>query len=306
MPTSDTILIDDVVIARLIQTHADESLRDSMSVTMMNEDPAGADDVATGAGSQGGDDEGGGNDQEVRIVRLNVKRRPRQKNTGDGTDGGTGGHSSEADCSVTFELLHRVTQLAPLYYAQRTPDELAAFRWVVDAKDPRGATDWERWWAQMVLNMLQERSKLDPMPMMVGADWSAFDRFLTEWPAADFPNAPVPDDGKVIDINKIMREHFAFSSGIHPGLELVDILTNGLRRALVGNLEAAGWAGIPRLMIHHGGRQYFQLITMEQARERRVPYATVVAGFRTGGRSLLTRSNLEAARREEHEPQPTS
>ncbi|MBK6704248.1 MAG: hypothetical protein IPG56_11170, partial [Caulobacteraceae bacterium] len=52
---------------------------------------------------------------------------------------------------VTFELLHRVTQLAPLYYAQRTPDELAAFRWVVDAKDPGGATDWERWWAQMVL-----------------------------------------------------------------------------------------------------------------------------------------------------------
>lgn len=102
MTTESTILIDDAVIARLIQTHADESLRDSMSVTMMNEDPAGADDVATGAGSQGGDDEGGGNDQEVRIVRMNVKRRPRQKNPG--TDA-PGGHSSEADCSVTFELL---------------------------------------------------------------------------------------------------------------------------------------------------------------------------------------------------------
>ena len=98
MPSAPTILIDDAVIARLIQSHADEALRDSMSVTMMNEDPAGADDDATGAGSGGGDDEGGGNDQEVRIVALEVNPISRQRNTGEG-------HADEADGMVELELV---------------------------------------------------------------------------------------------------------------------------------------------------------------------------------------------------------
>jgi hypothetical protein len=36
-----------------------------------------------------------------------------------------------------------------------------------------------------------------------------------------------------------------FSSAVEPGLELVDIIVNATRRALVGALGEAGWCGIP-------------------------------------------------------------
>ena len=91
----------------------------------------------------------------------------------------------------------------------------------------------------------------------------------------------------------LMKEAFRFSSDPEPGLELVDIVTNATRRALMGHLGSAGWLSLPRLMIHNSREQYINLIALSElpANRPQPPYSEVLAqGFRTGGRSMLTPS----------------
>jgi hypothetical protein len=47
-----------------------------------------------------------------------------------------------------------------------------------------------------------------------------------------------------------MTENFRFSWLPEPGLELVDILTNAVRRGMMGNLKYESWKDIRSLMIH--------------------------------------------------------
>jgi hypothetical protein len=53
---------------------------------------------------------------------------------------------------VASDLVIRTFQHATLYYCQRTPRELGAFNWVIDAKEktPR-ITPWETWWSEYLL-----------------------------------------------------------------------------------------------------------------------------------------------------------
>ena len=44
---------------------------------------------------------------------------------------------------ITFEVLHSIINHVPLYFAQRQSQELAAFTWIVDGKDPKKKTNWE-------------------------------------------------------------------------------------------------------------------------------------------------------------------
>ena len=48
---------------------------------------------------------------------------------------------------ITFEVLHSIIQHVPLYFAQRQPQELATFTWIVDGKEPKKKTNWEMWWS---------------------------------------------------------------------------------------------------------------------------------------------------------------
>ena len=77
-------------------------------------------------------------------------------------------------------------------------------------------------------------------------------RFKAAIPEHLRPHLKNPAARSGLDAKKIMTENFRFSSDPEPGpgLEMVDILTNATRRALVGNLGKEGWANIPRLMIH--------------------------------------------------------
>jgi hypothetical protein len=87
-----------------------------------------------------------------------------------------------------------------------------------------------------------------------------------------------------------MKEDFAFSSEPEFGLEAVDVLTNAIRRSLMGHLQAAGWKPIRQLMIHRSS-QYIRLVTLgSQTYSHSPDFAEVIAGFTTGGRSMLTKA----------------
>src|SRR4051812_29971537 len=68
------------------------------------------------------------------------------------------------------------------------------------------------------------------------------------------------------------------------------ILTNAVRRGMMGNLERGGWKDIPSLMLHRKDH-YIHLLSLgteEDAADRVFSYAAMLQHFRAGGLSLLT------------------
>jgi hypothetical protein len=196
-----------------------------------------------------------------------------------------------------FETLHRIIHHVPLYFVQRRPAELASFSWVIDGKDPSKVTSWEKWWASYAIGALATKSTFRPSGRLEGADYSYYDRYRS----AD-------EKGEGIDLGLLMR-NLRFSSTIEFGLEWVDVLTNAVRRALIGNLEIKGWDGIVGTMIHRK-QHYLEFVQLDEARARDAnssyavvhpPYARVVNHFRSGGRPMLTKHMLRMAVEESRE-----
>ncbi|WP_422061074.1 hypothetical protein [Sphingopyxis sp.] len=193
--------------------------------------------------------------------------------------------------AVTIDLLYKVMQEMIVYHCQRFPKELREFHWVVDAKDPAVVTDWEDWWSKTLVIWLQAMSLSKPGAMLPGGDYRHFERFfLTELPAYLHEVAPPPSAGHPIgvDLQLMYGESFRFSSDPEPGLELADIVTNALRRALVGNLGEQGWLPLRRLMIHRS-EVYVSPVGLLSSDHTLAPsLRRVMNRFREGGRVMPT------------------
>ena len=192
---------------------------------------------------------------------------------------------------LTFSGIYKAVELATLYYCQRRPKVLHKFEWVFDAKNKEGITDWEDWWSSTVMPVLQSKSVREPLPQFEDGDYTYFERFYSEIPEYLLPYIKDPNKKEGFDIRKIMMESFRFSSNSEMGLELVDILTNATRRALIGNLKKSGWQNIPKLMIHRT-QHYINLVGLEDFKTpKTTPYIDVLNYFRKGGKDMLTRKN---------------
>jgi hypothetical protein len=211
----------------------------------------------------------------VRALRARLERMPLQL---------------YAQYVGTADLLWRTLQHATLYYCQREPHSLARFRWVIDAKAPDGPTDWEDWWSHVVRPMLQARSLREPFGQLEGGDYSHL--AAQEMPVPDYLVKEFPRlKGKTgLSLSEAFRE-IVFSADSLPGLEVVDVLTNAVRRALTGHLGERGWQGIGGVMIHRRGPTCIHPVGFGQ--DKRVipsPAAEVLRHLGKGGRSMLTRS----------------
>ena len=194
-----------------------------------------------------------------------------------------------AQSLVTFSLIARVLDHSTLFYAQRRPVELGAFHWVVDAKERSRTIDWEDWWSYMVMPWLQSHSVKNPSPMLIGADYSHYSRFDMEVPDYLAKATGLAQGRTVVNIKKVMTESFRFSANPEIGLELVDILTNATRRALVGNLKIEGWGRIPQLMIHTREQNLHLISIGEVPHSFKPAYASVIRHFGKYGRTMLKR-----------------
>lgn len=159
---------------------------------------------------------------------------------------------------MMVDLVARILSVATCYYSQRMPKELGSFHWVVDGHDKTRITEFEHWWQEFVLPMLQKESAQQPPVQFGFEDYSAFQRYQA--PMDPTLLAKIAEHrGEDIEylrsrvglqnISMIFGEDFRFSSAPEAGLELVDILTNAVRRSLRGNLSENGWQNIPRLMV---------------------------------------------------------
>jgi hypothetical protein len=125
--------------------------------------------------------------------------------------------------------------------------------------------------------------------MLEGADYSHFEKF----------QHVDKDGGEYTDLSLLLKD-LRFSSNNEFGLELVDILTNAVRRAFVGNLGIEGWGGIVQTMIHRK-QHYITLIRLDgvsRPPDEQPYYAHVVRHFWSGGKQMLTRNNLRLAKEE--------
>lgn len=194
-------------------------------------------------------------------------------------------HPLFVQSSVMFELIRHVTEIAINYHAQRNPRELAAFFWTFDGKDNQRTTNWERLWADVLMPILQSKSVTEPMPLIDFGDLEHFKRFDTELP--DWIPRPEGSADTATNIRLLMTEHFRYSSDPEPGLELVDIVVNAVRRALVGNLRLDGWQGLPGLMVHRKSH-YIRLVSLHQRRKPEwLGYESVLRHFMSGGRNMI-------------------
>ncbi|MEL7708216.1 hypothetical protein AAG593_00990 [Citromicrobium bathyomarinum] len=196
--------------------------------------------------------------------------------------------------TMTIELLHNVMQDMIVYHCQRFPKELAEFHWVVDAKQPAVVTDWEDWWSKTLVIWLQAMSLTKPGAMLPGGDYRHFRRFLFDELPDYLKDVAPPGDrsrGAGVNLQMMFGESFTFSSEPLPGLELVDIVTNALRRGLIGNLGEAGWLPIRELMIHRRG-VYVQALGFSSDKNMLVPkpLARVLNRFQESGRVMATKA----------------
>lgn len=134
---------------------------------------------------------------------------------------------------LMLDLIVRIHQYSTLYYAQCLPAELGSFHWIIDAKEKNGMTPVELWWKEILNPCLQGMSIKEPLIFLEGADYSFYEKYNTPYGS---------------DINKIMEGLNFQSSSAHDGLQLVDVLTTVLRKALNNKFEYHGWQDIGKLM----------------------------------------------------------
>jgi hypothetical protein len=195
---------------------------------------------------------------------------------------------------LTFNLLGRVIEHSTLYHCLRNPKELGQIAWVVDAKDSGSIqTPWERWWQEVMLPTLQSQSLREPGSRLEVGDYSHFNRYLLEdglpgWLITEAKIDVQPGDPLPLNLRAIF-EDLRVSSSREMGLELVDILTNGLRRALRGHLEPIGWLPIRSLMVHRK-QQYMEFVSLNGDDSYRMEYSPILHAFHSGGRNMGTPS----------------
>ena len=156
---------------------------------------------------------------------------------------------------VMLAAIDSVIRYVTLYYAQRRPKELGRFDWIIDPKDI-GRTRYERVWEMVICPFLQDLSLRQPMIVLKGADYSAFDRFnskLTEMPEELKDRAKIDStSGRFLatDVGKVMRESVAFpDSKSEIGLQLADVVANTLARAMNQKLPKNVWRHLGSLTI---------------------------------------------------------
>lgn len=156
---------------------------------------------------------------------------------------------------ATLAVIDSVIRNATMYYAQRKPEELGRFDWIIDPKDI-GKTRYERVWEMVICPFLQDLSMQKPMTLVTGFDYAAFEKFRS--PLKEMPEH-LKDREKMesanepfaaTDVAKLMRESVSFpDSKSNLGLQIADIVANTIARAMNRKLPENVWRHVGGLTV---------------------------------------------------------
>ncbi len=159
-------------------------------------------------------------------------------------------------------------QFATLYLAEMDPRELGSFTWRVDAK-AQLPTRFETLWSQLLPLIFQ--GNFDFL-QIEDLNYSHFERFyLDSSSVPDYLRERITPDAtggfKGLDGKAIYRDLQFMDSRSSLGLQIADVLTTALRRALDGKLKKKGWRHLGALMFE---APRFLLLSLEQTQERQI------------------------------------
>lgn len=153
-------------------------------------------------------------------------------------------------CQV--RLISLIVRYGILYFAQRFPKSLGKFRWRIDQKNSI-RTEYERAFETLTPALLQTISLGEPLLMLRGTDYSAFQRF--NYPDGETPTyletvygIDIKHEGPALNIGQLIHEDLNFvDSKANQGVQVADLLATGIRRCLrmefSDNLTAARLLG---------------------------------------------------------------
>jgi hypothetical protein len=189
-------------------------------------------------------------------------------------------------------LAWNVVKTATLYFAQRVPETLGRFSWRFDQKDLT-RNRFETTFETVAVALMQSMSMRDPLISLIGADYSAFERF--RWTGGKLAWLPEARPGAHhLNAGMIWREDLDFvDSKESDGVQIADLISSGVYGCLRGrfsdNPRAAKLLG--RLMV--GGRQNWEALDLvslggkghELQLDRRVE--SLVRTMRAASRNIL-------------------
>ena len=176
---------------------------------------------------------------------------------------------------ATWELIIRAIRELTLYFAQRQPHELGDIAWVIDRKD-RTTTQMEDTWSTLILPLSESAFAREPLISIIEEDYSHFDARYGITKATADPETlrhirwlnsvhgkPTSSNESVgINAKRLLTEQLTFQDSCASlGLQLTDMLSAILRRALNGNLQISGWKDFGGLLVRHPqpGERFIQL-----------------------------------------------
>lgn len=153
-----------------------------------------------------------------------------------------------------FLLIPKTLQQMIWYYARRIPKELQWFYWTVDAKDSN-KTNSEEIWSKLIFPIMAGQSFQNPVVFVEGGDYSYYEKFVDKDSSsireAEREKGLPPGTLSSTRLEDVLAKHFTFqNSKFNPGLQMVDVITNAVQRALNGKLGIDGWGELGRLMLH--------------------------------------------------------
>lgn len=149
---------------------------------------------------------------------------------------------------VQVDLLDQVYRSTTLYYSQRIPATIGAFRWRIDEKNSTRPL-FEETMRHMAPPLLQSRSLREPGIFVAGFDYAHYERafgykegeipkYLQEETGTEIKSAS--NLGKVLSDFSFVRSHDVL------GVQVADILASAFRRALRGKFQDN--TGVARLL----------------------------------------------------------
>jgi hypothetical protein len=166
--------------------------------------------------------------------------------------------------------IERVIRSAVIFHAVRMPAELGEFHWVVDAKNQK-ITDFEDLWTTLMTPFLHAVFLRNPTDLIETGDYSYFAEFN-----ADVSSLPpelkemLEGEPTPTDLKRVMRDRFEFRSSHEDNcLQIVDILSAALTRALNQRLDIEGWGDLGRLFIRRRSAHSVRMVLMTADASRR-------------------------------------
>jgi len=140
-----------------------------------------------------------------------------------------------------IELIYDVVSKSILYHVQRTPSQLNGFRWRIDEK-ASGKSNFERTLRTIIPPLLQSKSLEKPNIHVADFDYSAMKNFIYTKESAptylnEYYDIKMDTEGG-LNLGKLVWGDFEFvDSKKEIGVQIVDLLVSGIRRALTGNFS---------------------------------------------------------------------